>query len=97
MKPQSISRENSIQGKINSTDKCGLFNHIKHMLAWQAGADLAAEKSFSPRVCHAIICHNWTKGIPCDITLDKALICVDPLTGLITAGALLLPDKKLAG
>jgi len=29
--------------------------------------------------------------------MDKALICTDPLTGLITAGALVRPDKKLAG
>jgi predicted hydrolase (HD superfamily) len=29
--------------------------------------------------------------------MDKALFCADPLTGLITAGALVRPDKKLAG
>ena len=28
--------------------------------------------------------------------MDKALFCADPLTGLITAGALVRPDKKLA-
>jgi predicted hydrolase (HD superfamily) len=29
--------------------------------------------------------------------LDKALFCADPLTGLITAAALVRPDKKLEG
>jgi predicted hydrolase (HD superfamily) len=28
--------------------------------------------------------------------MDKALYCADPLTGLITAGALIRPEKKLA-
>jgi putative nucleotidyltransferase with HDIG domain len=61
------------------------------------GADLAAEQDVSPQVCHAIMCHNWTNGIPCVTLLDSALLCTDPLTGLITAGALIRPDKKLAG
>ena len=61
------------------------------------GADLAAEQGVSPQVCHAIMCHNWTNGIPCDTLLDSALLCTDPLTGLITAGALIRPDRKLAG
>jgi len=60
------------------------------------GADLAAEQGVSPRVCHAIMCHNWTNGIPCETLLDNALLCTDPLTGLITAGALIRPDRKLA-
>ena len=60
------------------------------------GADLAAEQDVSPQVCHAIMCHNWTNGIPCVTLLDNALLCTDPLTGLITAGALIRPDRKLA-
>jgi predicted hydrolase (HD superfamily) len=28
--------------------------------------------------------------------MDKALFCADPLTGLITAAALIRPEKKLA-
>jgi putative nucleotidyltransferase with HDIG domain len=61
------------------------------------GADLAAEQGVSPQVCHAIMCHNWTNGIPCETLLDSALLCTDPLTGLITAGALIRPDRKLSG
>ena len=61
------------------------------------GADLAKELGASEAVAHAILCHNEAHGIPRETRLDKALFCVDPLTGLITAAALVRPDKKLAG
>jgi putative nucleotidyltransferase with HDIG domain len=61
------------------------------------GADLAGELGASEAMTHAILCHNKAHGIPCESRLDKALFCADPLTGLITAAALVRPDKKLAG
>ena len=61
------------------------------------GADLARELGANEAVVHAILCHNEAHGIPRETKLDKALFCVDPLTGLITAAALVRPDKKLAG
>ena len=51
----------------------------------------------SEAMIHAILCHNEAHGIPLETKLDKALFCADPLTGLITAAALVRPDKKLAG
>lgn len=60
------------------------------------GADLARELGASEEMAHAILCHNQAHGIPLETKLDKALTCVDPLTGLITAAALVRPDKKLA-
>ena len=60
------------------------------------GADLARELGANETVVHAILCHNEAHGIPRETKLDKALFCVDPLTGLITAAALVRPDKKLA-
>jgi len=60
------------------------------------GADLARELGASEAMAHAILCHNETHGIPRETKLDKALFCADPLTGLITAAALVRPDKKLA-
>ena len=60
------------------------------------GADLVRELGVSEAVVHAILCHNEAHGIPRESKLDKALFCVDPLTGLITAAALVRPDKKLA-
>lgn len=61
------------------------------------GADLAKELGASEAMAHAILCHNEAHGISRETKLDKALFCVDPLTGLITAAALVRPDKKLAG
>jgi len=61
------------------------------------GADLARELGAGEDMVHAILCHNEAHGIPLETRLDKALFCVDPLTGLITAAALVRPDKKLAG
>lgn len=61
------------------------------------GADMVAKMGFSPAVTHAILAHNEAHGVPLESRLDKALFCADPLTGLITAGALIRPDKKLVG
>lgn len=60
------------------------------------GADLVQEMGASEEIAHAILCHNEAHGIPCETMLDKALFCADPITGLITAAALVRPDKKLA-
>ncbi|MBI4301007.1 MAG: HDIG domain-containing protein [Chloroflexi bacterium] len=61
------------------------------------GADLARELGASEEMAQAIACHNEAHSIPRQTLLDKALYCADPLTGLIIAGALVRPDKKLAG
>jgi putative nucleotidyltransferase with HDIG domain len=67
-----------------------LTNHSK------VGAEMAQKLGASPAVVHAILCHNEAHGIACESRMDKALFCTDPLTGLITAGALIRPEKKLA-
>ena len=68
-----------------------MSNHSK------LGADLVRELGASEAMSCAILCHNEAHGIPRETKLDKALFCADPLTGLITAAALVRPDKKLAG
>jgi putative nucleotidyltransferase with HDIG domain len=60
------------------------------------GADLSRELGASEEMAHAILRHNEIHGVPHETLLDKALFCADPLTGLITAAALVRPDK-LAG
>jgi len=61
------------------------------------GADIAKELGASEAMCQAILCHNEAHGVPCDTPISKALFCTDPLTGLITAAALVRPDKSLNG
>lgn len=60
------------------------------------GADLVKDMGGSTAMARAILSHNETHGVPLETNLDKALFCADPLTGLITASALVRPDKKLA-
>jgi putative nucleotidyltransferase with HDIG domain len=60
------------------------------------GADIARDLGASEAIASAILCHNETHGVPCKTTMEKALFCADPLTGLITAAVLVRPDKKIA-
>jgi putative nucleotidyltransferase with HDIG domain len=57
------------------------------------GADIARELGASEQIAHAILCHNEDLGFPRQTDLDRALFCVNPLSGLITAAALVRPDK----
>src|SRR3989344_865613 len=49
------------------------------------------------QISHAIKAHNYenTKIIPAS-KMDWAIVCADQLTGLVVAGALVHPEKKLA-
>ncbi len=60
------------------------------------GADMVREMGAGEAIIHAILAHNEALGVTRETKLDKALFCTDPLTGLITAAALVRPDKKLA-
>ncbi|UCC17548.1 MAG: HDIG domain-containing protein [Dehalococcoidales bacterium] len=61
------------------------------------GSDLVREMGVKYEISQAILSHNEMLGVPRETMMDKALFCADPLTGLITAAALVRPDKKLAG
>ena len=60
-------------------------------------AQLVKNMGVGDEIAHAILTHNEAHGEPLQSMMDKALFCADPLTGLITAGALVRPDRKLAG
>ncbi|MCL6639272.1 MAG: HDIG domain-containing protein [Firmicutes bacterium] len=61
-----------------------------------AGADMLAEAGLPEDVVYAVRVHNDRHGLPRNSLMDKALYATDPLTGLIVAGALIRPEKKLA-
>jgi uncharacterized protein len=48
-------------------------------------------------VVHAVAAHNPETGVLAESRLDIGLIAADQLSGLITAAALIRPDKALAG
>ncbi len=60
------------------------------------GADIVRQLGAGEAIAHAVLTHNEAHGVPPESNLDKALFCADPLTGLITAAALVRPEKKLA-
>jgi len=61
------------------------------------GSVLARQLGASEAIANAILTHNEAHGVPVQTEMDKALFCSDPLTGLITAAALVRPDRKLSG
>jgi uncharacterized protein len=64
------------------------------------GAEAAAalERLGAPAaVVHAVAAHNPATGVVGDSRLDVALIVADQLSGLITAAALIRPDRRLDG
>ena len=60
------------------------------------GARILEEAGFPAELVYAVKSHNWHHGLPRISMMDKALYATDPLTGLIVAGAMIRPEKKLA-
>ncbi|HDD43970.1 MAG TPA: HDIG domain-containing protein [Candidatus Desulfofervidus auxilii] len=65
----------------------------KHSLV---GAEILKEMGLPEDVVYAVKVHNPIHNLPRKTKLDKALYAVDPLTGLIVACALIIPEKKLS-
>lgn len=64
----------------------------KHSLV---GADILESLDVESSIVYAVRAHNDYHGIERKRKIDKALYCSDPMAGLITACALILPSKKL--
>lgn len=60
------------------------------------GAEILEDLGVEPEIVYAVKAHNGCHGIERKRKIDKALYCADPVSGLITAGALILPSKRLA-
>ena len=61
-------------------------------------AALALEELGAPAdVIHAVAAHNPATGVASDSRMDVALIVADQMSGLVTAAALIRPEKELAG
>lgn len=59
------------------------------------GAEILEQLGVSSSIVYAVKAHNSYHGIERKRKIDKALYSADPVSGLITAGALILPSKKL--
>ena len=69
---------------VNSPEKHGLV-----------AAEELEKIGLDKEITQAIKAHNEQNGTRRISRLDKAIHCVDPLTGLIVAAALILPSKKI--
>jgi putative nucleotidyltransferase with HDIG domain len=61
------------------------------------GSEIVRQLGATEAMAHAILTHNEAHGVVAESQMDKALFCADPVTGLITAAALVRPDRKLSG
>lgn len=86
-------------------EKWGLAG-LLHDLDWELTKDNPDEHSFKtfeilkktdvdPEVAEAIRKHNHVHGLEPETLLEKALYSAEEITGLVTACALVQPDKKL--
>jgi putative nucleotidyltransferase with HDIG domain len=60
-------------------------------------AETLRELGAPETVAHAIMAHNPATGVTAESRFDVALLATDQLSGLITAAALVRPEKDLAG
>ena len=60
-------------------------------------AETLRELGVPETVAHAVMAHNPATGVVAESAFDIALLATDQLSGLITAAALVRPDKDLAG
>ncbi|MFA6271554.1 MAG: HDIG domain-containing metalloprotein [Patescibacteria group bacterium] len=59
------------------------------------GGKMLKEIGLDQDIIDAVITHNEAHGIPRATLMAKSLFCTDPITGLIVASALVIPEKKL--
>ncbi len=62
----------------------------------KVGGAILEKAGFDSAIIEAVKAHNPATGKVRETRLEKAIYCVDPLTGLIVASTLVLPSKKLA-
>ncbi len=62
----------------------------------EVGAEFLRTHGVHKEIVEAVRRHNEALGIPRQTTFDHALAAAETVTGLITATALVYPDKKLA-
>ncbi len=58
--------------------------------------EILEKTDINPEIINAIYIHNHIHGLTPVTLLEKTLYCVEELSGIITAAALVQPDKKLA-
>ncbi|MFA6391368.1 MAG: HDIG domain-containing metalloprotein [Patescibacteria group bacterium] len=60
------------------------------------GGKMLKDNGLDLEIVDAVIAHNEIHGTPRETLMAKSLFCSDPITGLIVASALVIPERKLA-
>ncbi len=63
----------------------------------KVGAGWLRDLGYPDDVVHAVLAHNDYHGVPRDDLMSRVLFACDELTGLITATALVRPNKSVVG
>lgn len=63
----------------------------------KVGAEVLRQQGYPEDVVHAVQAHNDYHGLPRNDLLSKTVFACDELTGLITATALVRPNKSILG
>lgn len=82
-----------IAGLVHDIDIERVKDDIK--LHGVMGGDILEGLDFDATIVYAVKAHNPQSDYIRRRKIDKALFCADPMSGLITACALILPEKKL--
>ncbi len=61
----------------------------------QIAAGWLREGGYDPRIIQAILAHNDVNQLPREDRLAKTLVACDEITGLVTAAALVRPDRSI--
>ncbi len=59
------------------------------------GSKILEKEGFNEIIIEAVKAHNELTGKIPKSLIEKSILCVDPLTGLIVASTLVLPSKKI--
>lgn len=63
----------------------------------KVGAEWLEARGYPADIVHAALAHNDYHGVPRDSLLARVVFACDELTGLITAAALVRPNKSILG
>jgi len=92
--------------RLNEDEENWALAGLLHDIDYEETKDNPAEHSLKgaleleklglpPEIVQAVKVHNEVHNLPRISKIDKALYAADPITGLIVASCLVLPDKKL--
>jgi len=63
----------------------------------KVGAEWLRALGYPEDIVHSTLAHNDHHGVPRDDLMSRVVFACDELAGLVTAAALVRPDKRLAG